>query len=500
MTKGLRLRASDEKSGRDYSYYFEGGIKSYVRHLNANKEVVHDVPFYIEKQVGDVLVEVALQYYDGYTEVVRTFANNIYTVEGGTHLTGFRTALTRVINEYARKNGLIKDNQENLTGEDVREGLTAVVSVKLPEPQFEGQTKAKLGTPEVRNIVETVVTEWLGYYLEENPSDGKRIVAKATLSAQARLAARAARETVIRKGFLEGMTLPGKLADCSSKDPKKSELYIVEGDSAGGSAKMGRDRQFQAILPLRGKILNVERARLDRMLASEQVRNVIIALGTGIGDQFDASKLRYHRVIIMTDADVDGAHIRTLLLTFFFRHMPQVINGGHLYIAQPPLYQLASGRERIYLYNDAEKDAKITELIEASEARRKDKKQEMGSKNQAEEATVETPEMVEGFADLAAEAAEAEVTEVQMVDDSEEAMRMKAAGVSIAARYKGLGEMNAEQLWDTTMNPANRILLQVTVDDAEKADAIFNKLMGEEVLLRKNFIQAHAKSVQNLDV
>ncbi|MCC7289435.1 DNA topoisomerase (ATP-hydrolyzing) subunit B [bacterium] len=497
LTKGVRVKLTDERDDepKSYGFYFEGGIRSYVEHMNRSREAVNEPTFYVERKVGDVTVEVAIQYCDSFNENVRTFANNIYNPEGGTHLTGFKTALTRVINEYARKNGLIKEKDENLTGDDVREGLTAVISVKLPDPQFEGQTKAKLGNPEIRNIVEQVMNEYFAYYLEENPNEAKKILQKSLLSARARLAARAARDTVIRKGALEGMTLPGKLADCSSKDMQKSEVYIVEGDSAGGSAKQGRDRDFQAILPLRGKILNVERARLDKMLGNNEVKNIIIALGTGIADNFDVSKLRYNRIIIMTDADVDGAHIRTLLLTFFFRHMPELIDNGHLYIAQPPLYKISAGRTSHYAYSDAERDKLIAEMTAAVEERKKAKagkaKADAVAADEAEKSDVETAEDLAELA-IATEQAEAALAESP---DGE----IKVAGLSIQ-RYKGLGEMNPDQLWETTMDPERRILLKVTVDDAEKADAIFNKLMGEEVSLRKNFIQTHAKSVENLDI
>lgn len=486
LTKGVRVRAKDEHTGKAYGYYFEGGIKSYVQHLNHDKEVVNDPPFYTERTIKDATVEIAIQYSEGFSENVRAFANNIHNPEGGTHLTGFRTALTRVINEYSRKSGAIKENEENLTGEDVREGLTAVLSVKLADPQFEGQTKAKLGNPEIRGYVEQVLGEWFASYLEENPTDARKIVGKAALSARARIAARAARDTVIRKGALEGMTLPGKLADCSTKDPRRSELFVVEGDSAGGSAKAGRDRNFQAILPLRGKILNVERARLDKMLANEQIKNLIIALGTGIAEQFEIAKLRYNRIVIMTDADVDGAHIRTLLLTFFYRHMPEVISDGHLFIAQPPLYQLTAGKKKIYVYSDEERDTVIDELA-------KEKSQRQVAVSASKKDKLPTNDEVEG-------SEEAQAEEAEQIMDDEIKSRLKSAGVGSIQRYKGLGEMNAEQLWETTMDPEKRILLQVGVDDAEKADAIFNRLMGEEVLLRKNFIQTHAKSVTNLDI
>lgn len=457
LTKGLRTHVTDEKTGARYGFYFEGGIQSYVKHLNYGKDVIDEDVFYVEKDIKDAGVEVALQYADTYTETIKAFANNVYNPDGGTHLTGFRTALTRVINDYARKNGLLKEKEENLSGEDTREGLTAVILVKLPDPQFEGQTKNKLGNPEVRGYVEQVLGEYLMYYLEEHPAIGKKIVGKALLAARARKAARAARENIIRKGVLEGSGLPGKLADCSSRDPGNSELYIVEGDSAGGSAKSGRDSKTQAILPLRGKVLNVERARLDKMLNNNEIVTLIKALGVGIEEQFNIEGLRYHRIIIMTDADVDGSHISTLLLTFFFRHMQAIIDGGYLYLAKPPLYLLKTGgNKRTYAYSDDERDELVDQLI----SERKDRG-----------------------------------TAVSNDDD-----RKKQAGLSDIQRYKGLGEMDADQLWETTMNPENRVLVQVRLDDAEKADAIFNKLMGTEVELRKNFIQTHAKFVKDLDV
>lgn len=503
LTKNVQVQLTDEVKDRSYGFYFEGGIRSYVEHLNKGKEGINDPTFYVEKQNGDVTVEVAIQYCDSFNEQVKSFANNVVTPDGGTHLTGFRTALTRVLNDYARKNSLIKEKEESLTGDDVREGLTAIVSVKLPDPQFEGQTKNKLGNPEMRGLVDQVVSEYLSYYLEENPAEGKKIIAKAALSARARLAARAARDTVIRKGALEGMTLPGKLADCSSKDASRSELFIVEGDSAGGTAKQGRDREFQAILPLRGKILNVERARLDKMLSSNEVKNLIIAMGTGIAENFEIEKLRYDRIIIATDADVDGSHIRTLLLTFFFRHMQEVVDAGHIYIAQPPLYKIAVGREKHYAYTDAERDAILNELAEKVEARAKSKAQ---VKVEATDADVEDDETTLGAEDVETAADLAEFAATQEVDESDtateeaaESTGVKIPGLSIQ-RYKGLGEMNSDQLWETTMDPENRILLKVQIDDLEKADAIFSKLMGDEVSLRKNFIQTHAKSVQNLDV
>ena len=500
LTKGVQVQLIDEVNERQFGFYFEGGIRSYVEHLNKGKDAINEPTFYVERENGDVTVEVAIQYCDSYNEQVKSFANNIHNPEGGTHLTGFRAALTRVINDYARKNSLIKEKDESLTGEDVREGLTAIVSVKLPEPQFEGQTKGKLGNPEIRGIVDQVTSEYLAYYLEENPAEAKKIIGKASLSARARLAARAARDTVIRKGALEGMTLPGKLADCSSKDMTKSELFIVEGDSAGGTAKQGRNREFQAILPLRGKILNVERARLDKMLSSNEVKNLIIALGTGIADNFEIEKLRYNRIIIATDADVDGAHIRTLLLTFFFRHMPQVVEGGHIYIAQPPLYKISVGREKHYAYNDAERDSILAELEEKHKAKAGAKgKTKVVVAEDSEEA--EAPADVETAADLAelatSQNSTAEVGEVS-TQEVIEATGVKIPGLTIQ-RYKGLGEMNADQLRDTTMDPEHRVMLQVTVEDAEKADTIFTKLMGDEVSLRKNFIQTHAKSVTNID-
>ena len=440
LTKGLRIRFVDEREDRETSFYFDGGIVSFVRHLNKNRVGIHPNPISMERTVSDTAVEVALQYNDGFAESVYAFANNINTVDGGTHLTGFRSALTRSLNDYGRKANLLKDSDPNLTGEDVREGLTAIVSVKLPEPQFEGQTKAKLGNAEVKVQVESVVNEALGRHLEENPSDGRRIIEKCLLSARAREAARKARDLVTRKSALDGLTLPGKLADCSDRDPERCELFIVEGDSAGGSAKQGRDRRFQAILPIRGKLLNVERARADKMLSNEEIRTIITALGVGFGDHFDAAKLRYSRVILMADADVDGSHIRTLLLTFFFRHMEQLVLEGHLYIAQPPLYRVSSGRDFRWCYSDTEKDEYVAEL------------------------------------------------------------KKKRNNDPDITRYKGLGEMDADQLWDTTMNPETRTVLQVNVDDAVQADEVFDMLMGDAVPPRKAFIQTHARSVRNLDV
>jgi len=437
LTKRTWIRLVDERADRERSFYFEGGLVSFVRHINRNKEVLHQRPIYVERREGGTTVEVALQYNDSYTENVLAFANNINTVDGGTHVTGFRAALTSSLNDWARRAGVLRDSDGNLSGEDVREGLTAVISVKLVDPQFEGQTKAKLGNAEVKGQVQTSVADAVGQYLDENPADGRRIIEKCLTAARAREAARKARDLVIRKGALEGMSLPGKLADCQERDPARSELYLVEGDSAGGSAKQGRDRRFQAILPLRGKLLNVEKARLDKILSSENVRPLIIALGAGIGDSFDIGKLRYHRVIIMTDADVDGAHIRTLLLTFFYRHMPEIIENGYLYIAQPPLYRVSTGKQTRYAQSERERDAIVKQLA---------------SKN-----------------------------------------------ISVQ-RFKGLGEMNADQLWDTTMNPDTRTLLRAEVEDAAEADGIFTMLMGEKVGPRKEFIKTEARKVQNLDV
>jgi DNA gyrase subunit B len=458
LTKGVRTSLVDEKTGKRYSFYFEGGIQSYVKHLNIGKEVVDDDIFYVDKMVKDTQVEISLQYTDAYTETIKTFANNVLNPDGGTHLTGFKAALTRVINDYARKNGLLKEKEENLSGEDTREGLTCIILVKLPDPQFEGQTKNKLGNPEVRGYVETILGEYFNYYLEEHPGVAKKIVGKALLAARARKAARAARENILRKGVLDGASMPGKLADCSSKDPSASEIYLVEGDSAGGSAKTGRDPKTQAILPLRGKVLNVERARLDKMLANNEILSLIKALGVGIEDSFSIDGLRYHRIVIMTDADVDGSHIATLLMTFFFRYMKEVVDGGHVYLAKPPLFELVKQGKKgnVFIYDEAELDVILDAEIER---RRK-----------------------EGL----------------KIDENAE--RYKQAGFTEQKRYKGLGEMDAEQLFETTMNPEKRVLVQVKVEDAEKADAIFNKLMGTEVELRKNFIQANAKFVKDLDI
>jgi DNA gyrase subunit B len=455
LTKGVRTSILNHKTGARQAFYFEGGIESYVRHLNMGKEPLDDDVFYVEKQIEDVVVEIALQYTDTFNDTVMAFANNVFNPDGGSHMVGFRTALTRVINDYARKNSLLKEKEENLSGDDVREGLTAVILVKIPDPQFEGQTKNKLGNPEIRGYVERVVGEWLNYYLEEHPAIGRKIINKGLLAARARKAARAARDNIIRKGALEGSNLPGKLADCATKDRSQAELFIVEGLSAGGSAKDGRNSYFQAILPLRGKVLNVERARLDKMLANAEILNLIKALGVGIEEQFDIEGLRYERIIIMTDADVDGSHITTLLMTLLFRHLRPVLEAGHVYVAQPPLFGVGTGKNRQYVQNQEDLDQLLDKLI----AERKAK----GTK----------------------------------VDNSED--KIKQAGVSVQ-RYKGLGEMNADQLWETTMDPENRVLAQVKIEDAEKADAIFSKLMGTEVEMRKNFIQSHAKFVKDLDI
>ncbi|NBS41184.1 DNA topoisomerase (ATP-hydrolyzing) subunit B [bacterium] len=476
LTKGVKFVIIDNRTASKtagYGFYFEGGVASFVRHINHGKAAKHPNVFYVSKHddASDMDVEVALQYTDEYHESVYCFANNIINPEGGSHLVGFRAALTRELNNYARGKGFIKEKDSNLTGDDVREGLTTVISVKIKDPQFEGQTKAKLGNPEARTAVEAIFGEAFKVFLEEHPRDAEGIISKCVLAAQARAAARAARDTVLRKGALEGLTLPGKLSDCSSKDPSISELYLVEGDSAGGSAKQGRNRENQAILPLRGKILNVERARLDKMLANNEIKSLVIALGTNIGEMFNIAELRYDRVIIMTDADVDGAHIRTLLLTLFYRYFPELIKQGHIYIAQPPLFRIAVGKEFRYVFTEEEKQAAIMELTGGK-----------GMKG-AKPAHVE-----------AAEAAEAE-------ENPDGATALEVGGVKVnVQRYKGLGEMNPEQLWETTMNPETRVMMRVTIEDAEKADDTFDVLMGEDVASRKHFIQTHAKNVQNLDI
>ncbi|MBA3468270.1 MAG: DNA topoisomerase (ATP-hydrolyzing) subunit B [Herpetosiphonaceae bacterium] len=437
LTKGLRFKLIDLINDREVSYYFDGGIVSFVRHLTREKGPLLPQPFYVEKQVDNVNVEVTIQYCSDFNETLLAFTNNIANPDGGTHVTGFRTALTRTINAYGRNKNLLKEG-DSLSGDDVREGLTAIISVKLFRPQFESQTKVKLATPEAKSAVETALNEALGGYLEENPAEGRRIIEKALLASRARDAARKARDLVQRKGALEGFALPGKLADCSDKEPAHCELFLVEGDSAGGSAKQGRDRRFQAILPLRGKILNVEKARLDKMLANNEVKALITAMGTGIGETFDITRLRYHRLMLMADADVDGSHIRTLLLTFFFRHMRDIIEGGHLYIAQPPLYRVQHGKTYKYVYNEADRDEYIGTL---------------------------------------------------------------SSGTKVSVqRFKGLGEMNPEQLWETTLNPQNRMILQVTVEDAMAADETFTMLMGDHVPPRRRFIQTHAAEVKNLDI
>jgi DNA gyrase subunit B len=441
LTRGIKISITDKRTDepQKQTFYFEGGINAFVKHLNKNKTSLVDPPIYISKEEDNSSVEVSISYTVDYNEHVYSFANNIATIEGGTHLTGFKTALTKSINDYAKKNELLKGMDGTLTGDDVREGLTTIISVKLPNPQFEGQTKAKLGNPEMKGIVESVVNSGLSQYFEEHPNEAKRLIEKVALSARARIAARAARDTVIRKGVLEGMTLPGKLADCSEKDPAKSELYIVEGDSAGGSAKQGRDRRFQAILPLRGKILNVERARLDKVLSSDEIKALIIAIGAGIGEELDTTKARYKKIIIMTDADVDGSHIRTLLLTFFFRHYKELIEKGYIYIAQPPLFMIQIGKKKSYAYNEEQKDNIVKTM-----------------KGDSQKANIQ--------------------------------------------RYKGLGEMNPTQLWETTMDPQERKMFQVKIEDAEKADETFSILMGDEVPPRKRFIQSRAKEVVNLDI
>ncbi|HEV2128583.1 MAG TPA: DNA topoisomerase (ATP-hydrolyzing) subunit B [Thermomicrobiales bacterium] len=440
LTRGLKLTLKDERTDKEMSFYFEGGINSFVRHLNRSKQPLHDRPFSVHREIetpqGVVDVEVALQYNNSFGETTYTYANNIHTIEGGTHFTGFKTALTRTINDYARRNGFLKNNDDSLSGDDVREGLTAIVSVKIEDPQFEGQTKGKLGNAEVAGAVQSVVNESFGAFLEENPQVSRRVIEKCLNAARAREAARKARELVQRKGGLDNFSLPGKLADCSERDPSRSELYIVEGDSAGGSAKQGRERRFQAILPLRGKILNVEKARLDKMLQNNEIRTIITALGTSVGEQFDISKLRYHRIIIMTDADVDGAHIRTLLLTFFYRHLEPLIRDGFVYIAQPPLYKVGRGNSEEWVFSDRELEQVLKDRGENREVQ----------------------------------------------------------------RYKGLGEMNPEQLWETTMDPTKRTLKQVTIEDGQAADETFDMLMGAAVPPRRKYIQAHAQDVQNLDI
>ncbi len=482
LTRGVKFAVIDARvksATAGYAFYFEGGVASFVRHINHGKAVKNTNVFYVSKHddASDMDVEVALQYTDEYHESVFCFANNITNAEGGSHLVGFRAALTRELNNYARSKGFLREKDANLTGEDVREGCTTVISVKLKDPQFEGQTKGKLGNPEARTAVEAIFGEAFKVFLEEHPRDGEAIIGKCVLASQARAAARAARDTVLRKGAFEGLTLPGKLADCSSKDPSISELYLVEGDSAGGSAKQGRNRENQAILPLRGKILNVERARLDKMLANNEIKSLVIALGTNIGEMFNIADLRYDRVIIMTDADVDGAHIRTLLLTLFYRYFPELIKQNHIYIAQPPLFRIAVGKQFRYVFTEEEKQSAIDEMTDGrgmTGAGAKESKVAKGAKEEAPEEAEESP-------------------------DGAQALIVGGMKVNVQ-RYKGLGEMNPDQLWETTMDPATRVMKLVTIEDAEKADNVFDVLMGEDVAARKHFIQTHAKSVQNLDI
>ncbi|MCA9347518.1 DNA topoisomerase (ATP-hydrolyzing) subunit B [Candidatus Saccharibacteria bacterium] len=458
LTKGLKTIAIDEQSGTRDEYYYEGGIAAYVEHLNETTKPIHEKIFYCEKQIDTSNVEIAIQYNESFTENVKAFTNNIPNPEGGTHLVGFRSALTKVINDYARKNSLLKEKEENLTGEDVRDGLCAVILVKIPEPQFEGQTKGKLGNSEVRTHVERVMNEYLSYFFEENPTAAKSIINKAIIAARARKAARAARDNILRKGVLEGASMPGKLNDCATRNPDEAELFLVEGDSAGGTAITGRDSYFQAILPLRGKVLNVERARLDKMLANNEIVNIVKALGVGIGDDFDISRLRYNRIILMTDADVDGSHIATLLLTFFYRFMKPLVEGGHIYLAKPPLYKLMSGTTiKAYVFDDAERDTVLAKMVEDRKA--------------AGKATINPNDTLQ-----------------------------KQAGISDIGRFKGLGEMDDTELWQTTMDPEQRVLIKVSVEDAEKADMVFSMLMGEEVEIRKDFILSRAKFATDLDV
>ena len=487
LTKGVKiivedrrevLKKEDEYKILKHGFYFDGGIISFVKFLNRGKEIKNDLPVYIEKTVDDVNVEVSLQYTDGYKEHLYAFANNIFTVEGGMHVTGFKMALTRVLNDYAKKNNLLKEKDGAMTSEDLKEGLTAVVSVKLRNPQFEGQTKSKLGNAEVRGIVSSVTSEGLVEFLEKHPNNARAMIDKCMLTVRARIAARAAKDAVLRKGALEGMTLPGKLADCTTRDAERSELYIVEGDSAGGSAKQGRNRMFQAILPLRGKLVNVEKTSLDKVVKSDTLKPIIIALGTGIGETFDASRLRYGKIIIMADADVDGSHIRVLLLTFFYRYFEELITNGHIYIAQPPLYRIQKGKDIRWVFSDDEKDKIVEELRLKSVEKAIDKKSVKAAK---------TEESIE----------ENEITEEDL--ESGDGEIEKIAGVTIQ-RYKGLGEMNPQQLWDTTMDPEHRKMLQVKIDDAQEADRVFDILMGTDVEPRRRFIQTHAKSVKNLDV
>lgn len=503
LTKKVRFIVIDKRKEREipYTFYFEGGIISYIKYLNRTNTLIQQNIFYVEKEVEEVKVEIALQYVDDYKETIYSFTNNIYNSSGGTHLAGFRTALTRTINNYARKKELIKEGEENFIGEDLREGLTAIISVKVKEPQFEGQTKSKLGNPEVKRIVDSVFSEMFEAFLEEHPKDAEAIIAKCLLSAKARVAAKKAREAILRKGTLEGLSLPGKLADCGSSDPAKSELFIVEGDSAGGSCKQGRDKETQAVLPLRGKILNVEKAPIDKVLANNEIKSLIIALGTNIGDLFNIEKIRYHKIIIATDADVDGSHIKTLLLTFFYRYLRPIIENGYLYIAKPPLYRLKIGRETRYAYSEEEKDKIIRSLDKSSflakSAAIPDKKEKAVTSNFK----------VKKIGEKSLTAKFSTLTEVSADKSEEKPAFVPPSGTTAAEgvkidiqRYKGLGEMNPDELFETTMDPAKRVLKRITLEDAEQADEIFEILMGKDVMPRKKFIQIHAKSVQNLDI
>ncbi|EKE19487.1 MAG: hypothetical protein ACD_8C00151G0003 [uncultured bacterium] len=489
LTKGVKIVVEDKREVgeneefkiRRHGFYFDGGIISFVKFLNRGKQIKNEMPVYIEKTVDDVNVEISLQYTDGYKEHLYSFANNIFTPEGGMHVTGFKMALTRVLNDYAKKNNLIKEKDGGMTSDDLKEGLTAVVSVKLRNPQFEGQTKSKLGNAEVRGIVSSITSEGIQEFLEKHPGNAKAMIDKCLLTVRARIAARAAKDAVLRKGALEGMTLPGKLADCTTRNAEISELYIVEGDSAGGSAKQGRNRMFQAILPLRGKLVNVEKTSLDKVVKSDTLKPIIIALGTGIGETFDASKIRYGKIIIMADADVDGSHIRVLLLTFFYRYFEDLITNGHIYIAQPPLYRIQKGKDVRWVYTDEEKDVVVEEF--------RLKAVEKGAEKAADKKAAKAEKMKESGED--------EITDADLEEAGGEVE--KIAGVTIQ-RYKGLGEMNPQQLWDTTMDPEHRKMMKVEIEDAEEADRVFDILMGSDVEPRRRFIQTHAKSVKNLDV
>ena len=477
LTRNIRINFSDYRDSEnkfDYSFYFEGGLASYVQHLNITKEKKNNTVFFVSKEQNDCLVEIALQYTSEYQENILTFANHKINPGGGTHLSGFKTALTRSLNSYARKNNALKEKDENLTGEDTREGLTAIISVNIPDPQFEGQTKDKLGNPEVKSIVDSVFSEGFTYFLEENPKDAEQILDKCFLASRARKAARVARDSVLRKGALDSINFPGKLADCSSRVMEQCELYIVEGDSAGGTAKQGRDRKFQAILPMRGKLLNVEKARIDRIFSSDKLKPLISALGTGIGEIFDISKLRYDRIILMADADVDGSHIRTLLLTFFFRHFKPLIEQGHLYVAQPPLYKISKGKESFYAFDDEEKDSILEQIKQKALAKNKKAKELSLTKTDKEDIKEET--------------------------SGSTSLTIDGVGKIDLQRYKGLGEMNPIQLWETTMDPAQRVMRKITIENAEAAEKTFRVLMGSDVASRKRFIQTRAKEVNNIDI